>query len=331
MAASIKDVAQRAGVAISTVSKVLNGYPNVSEQTRNKVNQAIDALNYVPNLMASSLSSKNRRRVALIEFINNQRQAIDEINMLYLFGAFNKAAQERLDVITLFSSVIAEMDEKTLTDYLLTQGVSGLVVYGLNKENKVLRSIIRDHRFHTVLVDVPQLDPSITSVMVDHEHGQYAVARKTCLEAKQCNRVLYLAGRKDGWVTDLRLSGIRRLQQEMGFALTVRYADFSEQKAYAITLNEGQDADVVICASDLMAIGAVNALKQMNIFHPVCGYDGITLMGYVGYRMNTVKQDFYQVSQIAIEEILRLFNGASGRQRLLTYEITQIRHEDIVQ
>ena len=63
---SIKDVARRAGVAISTVSKVLNSYPNVSEETRVKVNKAVEELNFVPNSVAAALSSKHAGRVALL-------------------------------------------------------------------------------------------------------------------------------------------------------------------------------------------------------------------------------------------------------------------------
>ena len=55
--ASIKDVARQAGVAISTVSKVLNGYAGVSESTKDKVNAAIEALNYTPNAVAAAVSS----------------------------------------------------------------------------------------------------------------------------------------------------------------------------------------------------------------------------------------------------------------------------------
>ena len=60
---SIKDVARHAGVAISTVSKVLNHYPNVSMETREKVNKAIQELNFVPNAVAAALSSKDRKSV----------------------------------------------------------------------------------------------------------------------------------------------------------------------------------------------------------------------------------------------------------------------------
>lgn len=63
---SIKDVAKRAGVAISTVSKVLNHYPNVSEETKRKVNEAVEELNFVPNSVAAALSSKQSGRVAIL-------------------------------------------------------------------------------------------------------------------------------------------------------------------------------------------------------------------------------------------------------------------------
>ena len=71
---SIKDVARCAGVAISTVSKVLNDYPNVSEETRERVNRAVEELNFVPNSVAAALSSKQAGRVALLVDINSKHK-----------------------------------------------------------------------------------------------------------------------------------------------------------------------------------------------------------------------------------------------------------------
>ena len=76
---SIKDVAKHAGVAISTVSKVVNHYPNVSEETIQRVNAAIEELQFVPNSIAASLSSKQSARIALLINPITQTQAIDEI------------------------------------------------------------------------------------------------------------------------------------------------------------------------------------------------------------------------------------------------------------
>ena len=97
---SIKDVARHAGVAISTVSKVLNHYPNVSEETKKKVNEAVEELNFLPNSVAAALSSKQAGRMALLVNLNTRTQAIDEIDMRYISGAINKAAELGLDTTT---------------------------------------------------------------------------------------------------------------------------------------------------------------------------------------------------------------------------------------
>ena len=76
---SIKDVAKEAGVAISTVSKVLNNYPNVSEDTKLRVMEVVKRLGFVPNTVAATLSSKNSGRVALLIKLNVETQAIDDL------------------------------------------------------------------------------------------------------------------------------------------------------------------------------------------------------------------------------------------------------------
>ena len=94
---SIKDVAKHAGVAISTVSKVLNHYPNISEETKKKVNQAIEELGFVPNSIAAALSSKQSGRIALLMNLTTQTQAIDEIGMQYMSGAIWQAEKLKMD------------------------------------------------------------------------------------------------------------------------------------------------------------------------------------------------------------------------------------------
>ena len=179
---SIKEVAQQAGVAISTVSKVLNGYPNVSEKTKKKVNDAIRELNYIPNSIASALSSKQFGRLALLLDPKRQTQAIDQIFMQYLLGALDRAKELNIEVITVFSSMIAGMDAEELTRYFLSQSISGVIIYGLSKEDKILQKLIEDKNFACVVVDAPIVNTRTTSVSIDHEQAQYDVAKKTVVD-----------------------------------------------------------------------------------------------------------------------------------------------------
>ena len=326
---SIKDVARHAGVAISTVSKVLNHYPNVSEETKVKVNKAVEELNFVPNSVAAALSSKQAGRVALLVNLSSKTQAIDEINMQYIHGAINKAMELNLDVITLFFSMFKNRTAEEITRYLQSQSITGIIIYGLSKENKVLQKLISDQRFKCVVIDAPIVNENTSSVWIDHRKAQYDVAKKTIIE-NNCKRVLYISGKKNGYVTDERIKGMEDLVRDMGLTMLIRNGDFSELQARNITMRYGKNKDVVVCASDLMAIGAMKALIEMDIFRPVCGFDGIILTGYVGKQMNTVHQDFEGISAKAMEELQKLMNGDKGKNIITPYTLERMKYMDII-
>ena len=326
---SIKDVAKQAGVAISTVSKVLNHYPNVSDETRKKVNQAVAELNFVPNSVAAALSSKQSGRVAMLLNLSSASQAVDEINMQYMAGMIERAVELNLDVITIFNSMLQNKSMEEVIRYLQAQSITGLIVFGMSKEDKVLHKLVATQIFKIVLVDAPMVNEATSSVWIDQAQAQYDVAKKTVLE-NQGKSILYLAGRKNGYVTEERLRGIRRLAEEMELALLVRNGEFSELQARNHTFKYARKKDIVVCASDLMAIGAMKALIEMDIFRPVCGFDGIVLMGYAGKQMNTVRQNFKRIASEAVTELKRLIDGGTGRQIVLDYELVRMKYMDII-
>ena len=123
---------------------------------------------------------------------------------------------------------------------------------------------------------------------------------------------------------------MKRLVDELGVSMLVRQGEFSELTARNIALKYAKNKDCIVCASDLMAIGAMNALIDMDIFRPVCGFDGITLMGYVGKQMNTVRQDFYHISSRAVEEVKRLMDGQEGQQVVMPYSVVKMYYKDII-
>lgn len=326
---SIRDVAKRAGVAISTVSKVLNNYPNVSEETKKKVNQAVDELNFVPNSVAAALSSKHSGRVAILLNLDNAAQSVDEINIQYLAGAINRAVELNLDVITVFYSMIRNMTSEEIVRYLRSQSINGLIIFGMSKDDKVLHSLIASEVLKIVTVDAPVVNESTSCVWIAQAKAQYEVAKKT-IQGSECESILYLSGKKNGYVTEERLKGIKKLAEELQLSLLVRNGNFSELEARKLTFQYGKNKDVIVCASDLMAIGAMKALIEMDIFHPVCGFDGINLMGYAGKQMNTVRQNFAEIAARAVTELKRLLEGGTGEEIVLDYELVRMHYLDII-
>ena len=326
---SIKDVAKHAGVAISTVSKVLNNYPNVSEKTREKVNKSVEELNFVPNSVAAALSSKQAGRVALLINSSMKTNAIDEIDMQYISGALNKAMELNLDVITLFFCMFQGKTTEEIIRYFQSQSIAGIIIYGVSRDNKVLHELIASEKFKCVIIDAPFVNDSTSCVGIDHRKAQYDVAKKT-IEDNKSKKILYIAGKRNGYVTDERLLGMEELVKEKNLTMLVRNGEFSELQARNITMKYAKNKDVVVCASDLMAIGAMKALIEMDIFRPVCGFDGIILMGYVGKQMNTVRQDFAEISARAMEELQLLLGGEKGRKVVMEHTLVRMKYEDII-
>lgn len=326
---SIKDVAKKAGVAISTVSKVLNGYSGVSEKTKEKVEAAIRELNYVPNSIAAALSSKKAGRVALLINLNVRTNAIDEIGMQYLAGGIQKAQEEHLDLITVFFSMLDGKTVEEIIRYFYAQNIEGIIIYGLSRNDRVLWELIEAEAFKMVLVDVPWHSVNASCIGIDQRKAQMDVARKTIRE-NSVKSILYIAGKKDSYSAEERLEGMEELAKELECKLFVRYGDFSERKARELTFRYAKNRDMIVCSSDLMAIGAMRALIEMDIFRPVCGFDGLALMGYAGKQMNTVRQDFAGISAAAVAEIQYLLQGGEGRKVVLPHTIKRMKYLDII-
>ena len=220
------------------------------------------------------------------------------------------------------------MDYEEYQECLSKLRIEG-IIYGMSKQDAVLHQLIESRIFKVVLVDAPICNSNTSSVWIDQKKAQYDVAKKTILE-NNCKRVLYIAGKKNAYVTEERIKGIEELAKEMDLELTIEWGEFSELAARNITLKFAKNKDVVICASDLMAIGAMKALTEMDIFRPVCGFDGIMLMGYVGKQMNTVSQHFNDISSRAVMEMERLMSGETGRNVVLSYTLEKIEYIDII-
>lgn len=326
---SIRDVAKHSGVAISTVSKVLNHYPNVSEETKDKVNAAIQELGFVPNSIASALSSKKTGRVALLLDVSKHAQTVDEIPLKYIVGAINRAKEKNMDVITVFFTMIQEMDVEEMVRYFQSQGIEGLIICGLSKQDVKLHKLLKTRKFKTVLIDAPGVGEHTSSIHIDHAKAQYEVAKETILE-NNCHRILYIAGKKNGYISEERMQGMKLLTADLGLTIFTRTGNFSELQARKITLQYAKRKDAIICASDLMAIGAMKALIDMDIFRPVCGFDGISLMGYAGKQMHTVKQDFEAIAARAVDEMERLLEGNTGQEIIMPHELIRMEYQDVL-
>ncbi len=317
---SIKDVAEMAGVSAGTVSKVLKNYPGISEQTRQRVMAVVRQTGFIPNSVASALSSKKNNRIALFIYVNDRAQQIDEINMLYILGAFDEAGKENLELITVFNGSIEKLTSEETLRYFHSLHADTVIVFGLNKNDRKFHDLAAESSMKMVVVDACLTGENITTVMIDQERGQYETAARICNEG---DKVLYLRGKDDGYITDMRLRGMEALAEERHLRLTVENGGFSESRAYQIVRDHGLEYDAIVCASDLMAIGAKRALPPGSGIR-ISGFDGIRLMEYAADAVITCRQDFYRIGRAAVEAAARLRKGRAGEKIIVPHTVTTI-------
>ncbi len=318
--ASINDVAKLAGVSKSTVSKVLNDYDTISEDTKIEVYKAVKQLNYIPNQIAVALSKGDTKKVALVVDPTKDNQTIDGLNINYILGANHKFDELKIEVVTIFSTMFLQLNKDEIEMYLRKRAISGIIFFGVPIHNKVMNEIISNEQFKVVVVDVEITNSSTSSISIDNYKAQQEVARQIIAE-KGLRKILYISGEDGGDSGQIRRKAIEDLAAELDLNLSIMDGEYSEKKAEIIVKKYGFMYDGILCASDLMAIGAMRELKRQKLNRPITGFDGIDLMAYVDEKILTVIQNFSQIGEIAAAEVNSLLDGKDGKKITVEHEI----------
>lgn len=318
--ANMNDVAKLAGVSKSTVSKVLNNYPNLSDKTIRIVTDAINELGYVPNQTASSLSKKDFKKVGIIFKVNDTEQTIDEVNMQYILGIDEACSELSIDYSVIFARTLENKTASEIVAFLRSKSITALLVLGLSKDDENIYEVITSEAFPTVVTEVDIVSKKISSVGIDNYAAQYQIAEKQII-GNTNKKMIYITGKDNGFVTAERKRAIADLQAKYNLDIKSVNGNFSERRAYDIIKSSEIDYDIIICASDLMAIGANRALFEQGKSAIVTGFDGISLLNYVGTNIHTVKQNFHQFASEGVHQAIRMQMGEKGKFIKIKYEI----------
>lgn len=315
---TIKDVAKESGFSITTVSKVLNNAKDIPDETKEIILDSVKKLNYVPNLSAKNLSSKHKNKIALLMSFNDDNFFIDEIIMNFTSGAFKKSFELEYDTIIIHMKPFIDKNPLYFQNYLLSHGITGILIFGLGINDKMLHFLLDSNHFKKVVLDFKTANNTTSSVSIDNIQAQYDIFKLQYELGKR--NFLYVHGSHDSYITHQRLQGVNNFQKNFSdIKLKIINGEFCEKKAVEeVKKLDYNNFDVIICASDLMAI-ALKRNLTLNI--TVCGFDGLRLLKYTFPEIVSVYQDFHQTAIIAILELDRLFNGGIGQSKFNSYII----------
>ena len=308
----MKDVATFADVSVSTVSYVLNGTGPVSADRRARVMNAVRDLNYIPNESARSLKRQSASTIGLvIPDLSNQFFSL-------LAQGVAHAAAARDMLVVLCSSESTEEVESANARLLRSQRVDGVVyLTGFHESPSSLLEL--QSLGPVVLVDERVPGADLPAVVADGRRGAREVASHVVRLGHK--RFACIAGPTALWTAEQRLAGYREALALGGLdpdAMDVYVGDYRMGSGYdlakkALSASRGKRPSALLCANDMMAIGALEYCRATGRKVPeevsIVGFDDVPMAPLLSPRLTTVRQPAHEMGVGAAELLIDLIQG----------------------
>lgn len=321
--ATIKDVAKKAGVSISVVSKSYNNYVDVSEETRQRIFAVAKELNYTPNIVAKNLSSKKQMTFGLISsgVLNDNEK---DNNAFDIFkGVYRAVSESRFELsINLIDS--QKQKQQSYVQYCRERNIGGAILQGIRTDDPYYKELINTD-IPCVVLDIMNETENgmIGSVSIDNAQAGKEMALYL-LERNHRNFVV-VAGTTETYVNMERMKGIEEALRVYGMEcsdIEILDADFSEEAAYklATAYLQKKQPTAFLCFSDLMAFGVMKAVKEAGLRIPedvsVTGFDDLVFSGFTQPPLTTIKQDFVEIGRVAAKLLQDIKENKLERQHI---------------
>jgi transcriptional regulator, LacI family len=303
--ATIRDVANSAGVSTSTVSHVINRTRHVSAETRERVLNAIQALHYQPNRLARSLRNRQTTTFGVL-LPNSANSFFAEV----LLGIESACFDSGYSVILGNANDNAQR-EMFYLDVLLSKQVDGILLISTGAYREALDALMRRDT-PVVLVDRSPGTLEIDTVFTDNRGGGLMAT----------DYLLRLGHRRIGCITGPsplapsaeRLTGYRLALQAAGISVDealIVPGEFQHEGGYQACqrlLALAEPPTAIFACNDMMAVGALCALHEAGLRVPeevsVVGFDDIPLASYTVPRLTTVAQPAQEIGRVAVEKLI---------------------------
>jgi len=302
MGATLKDVAERAGVSTATISRVLSSHPGISQETRQKVLVAVEELHYRPNALARGLarSSSNIIGAVIMEFSNP-------------FYASVLAAVETVSAEKEHVTVVAETQRQLATEIEIVKRLRDLRVAGvvIAPMNESIHHLLALRQEGVPVVAVGVVCQELDYVSADDRVGGRLVGRHFIANGHR--RIGFVSSGEPYNETLLRrLQGLTEALSEAGIAFPsecyVKAGGTSEEHGEAaadVVLEMSDRPTAVFAATDRLAVGFMDRLQEKGVCVPddiaVAGYDNITLARYYCIPLTTVSYPTYEMGLLAAQ------------------------------
>lgn len=303
---TIRDIAREAGVSISTVSNALNHVDVLSEETKQRVFQAAEKLNYIPNLNGKFLRA---RKSKMIGFFTTSLSG-------WYFNVLIESISRECDRLGYGLQVIFSRDKKVVLSHIFGGRIDGSILFEENFIHEEEIRMMQEQGLSCVFLDRDYHSEKMSSIIFDSRRA----AETACeyLIGLGHRRIGFIVGSKTMFDSGERFQGYRSTLKRFGLPFLENYVldgMFEEYPSYAavksfIHANPGDLPDAFIAGNDLSAIGCIKALQAEGYCVPqdvsVLGFDDIDTAQYFSPALTTLKNPVATQGMLAVKQLMSL-------------------------
>ena len=312
MAVTIRELSKRCGLSISTVSKALNGYTDISEATREAVTLAAKEIGYYPNAHARALKTKRSYNLGVL-FVDDRQSGLTHAFFSFVLESFKKEAERHGYDITFISHNMGE-SSMTYLEHCHYREVDGVCIACINFLDPEIAQLVNSE---LPIVTIDHMFNNRTCIQSNN-----IIGIKTLVEHvynKGHRKIAYIHGPKSA-VTDTRLGSFYRTVNALQIDVPEEYVDECEYNesasGYRATkriLSLKDRPTCLLLSDDIAALGAFEAVADMGLQIPrdisIAGYDGIPMMQLMKPRLTTIRQDTNRIGAEAARKLVALIES----------------------
>ncbi len=320
---TIRDVAKVAEVSVATVSRVLNNKGYVNEDTRKRVEAAIESLNYKPNAVARSLFKKQSKMIGLI---------VPDITNPF-FPQLARAVEDVTNQLG-YTLVLCNSDEDIIKEQKYIEALNQKYVDGFIVVTSTLKAEhIKDLKVPIVALDRP-INSDTPTVSVNNYDGARN-ATKYLIDAG-CQKIAHVRGPHNVLPADERYRGYLDEVKDLIWYRPelIINGNFNINKTKEVTkklLTVHPDIDGIFAGNDLMAVGVIKAAEELGIRIPeqlsIIGFDGITLCETTSPELTTMAQPIYNIGSKAVQILVDLIENRQLEQKNYSFSVDLIERQ----
>lgn len=327
---TIKDIAEYAGVSATTVSNVIHGKKNrVSQDTIDRIQNAIKELNYVPNMYARSLVSSSSRMVAFITLLPTRTDASFSDDTFQMSFLSTIESILRANGYYLMFRRVESVDE--LQMFLQNWNVDGIFVSGICDQK--FEEFSGELKIPTIVIDSLDYAQNTYKVGLDDEGGGYR-ATKYLIEKGHRRIAFTTSPIHEGYVLKARLDGYKRALRENGIPYESSLVfeseiDLESTANVADKLAKIDKLTAVVSSTDIMAAGIMTRLHDLGISVPddisITGFDDSALSKMTIPPLTTIRQDMIDKATVAATNMVNILLGEEDvpREMILPVELIE--------